>query len=113
LHLRQPNIFTPSPEDGLSEHGGGGGAIAGNVRKSWKRLHDHLRTHVLGGSGSISFATVTPSLVIIGAPNFFSMTALRQSRGNLHCIGKSIPPRKIAWRDASPVKSASPFLVSS
>ena len=30
-----------------------------------------------GSCSSISFATVTPSLVMIGAPNFFSITALR------------------------------------
>ena len=28
-------------------------------------------------SNSISFATVTPSLVIVGEPNFFSITTLR------------------------------------
>src|SRR5438477_6916969 len=31
----------------------------------------------IGSSSSISFATVTPSLVIVGFPNFFSMTTLR------------------------------------
>ena len=31
----------------------------------------------MGSSSSISFATVTPSLVICGAPNFFSITTLR------------------------------------
>ena len=30
-----------------------------------------------GSSSSISFATLTPSLVMRGAPNFFSMTTLR------------------------------------
>jgi hypothetical protein len=31
----------------------------------------------MASSSSISFATVTPSLVIEGAPNFFSITTLR------------------------------------
>src|SRR6202142_2981066 len=53
---------------------------------------------------SISLATVTPSLVIVGEPNFFSMTTLRP-------FGPSVPftasaslltPRRIACRASSP-----------
>src|SRR6202050_2941650 len=53
---------------------------------------------------SISLATVTPSLVMVGEPNFFSITTLRP-------LGPSVPftasarrltPRRIAWRDSSP-----------
>src|SRR6266571_5139416 len=40
-------------------------------RTSWAPMFS------LESSSSISFATVTPSLVIVGAPNFFSSTTLR------------------------------------
>jgi len=45
-----------------------------------------------GSRSSISLATVTPSLVMIGAPNFFSITSVAAlgAEGNLNCIGKSI-----------------------
>ena len=41
---------------------------------------------------SISFATVTPSLVIVGEPNFLSITTLRPfwTEGDLHCVGELI-----------------------
>ena len=41
-------------------------------------LLDHLGAHVLVGSfSSTSFATVTPSFVMVGLPNFLSMTTFR------------------------------------
>ena len=45
-----------------------------------------------GSCSSISFATVTPSLVMIGAPNFFSITALRPfgPERDLHGVGQNV-----------------------
>src|SRR5258708_6117076 len=58
-----------------------------------------------GSRSSISLATVTPSLVIMGAPNFFSITALRPlgPRVIFTASARAFTPRRIAWRDASPV----------
>src|SRR5258706_2828731 len=58
-----------------------------------------------GSRSSISFATVTPSLVMIGAPNFFSITALRPlgPRVILTASARAFTPRRIAWREFSPV----------
>jgi hypothetical protein len=64
--------------DGLGQHGGGGGAVAGGVVGLGGHLAHHLRAHVLElVLSSISLATVTPSLVMRGAPNDFSSTTLR------------------------------------
>src|SRR6476660_658743 len=52
---------------------------------------------------SISLATVTPSLVIVGEPNFFSMTTLRP-RGpkvTLTASASLLTPRRIACRASS------------
>ncbi len=44
-----------------------------------------------GSSSSTSRATLTPSLVMWGAPNFFSMITLRPfGRGHFHGIGQSV-----------------------
>src|ERR1700681_582068 len=53
---------------------------------------------------SISLATVTPSLVMVGEPNFFSMTTLRPlgPRVTLTASAKRLTPRRIACRDSSP-----------
>src|SRR6185503_19652553 len=53
---------------------------------------------------SISFATVTPSLVIVGDPNFFSMTTFRPlgPRVTFTASARKFTPRKIACRDSSP-----------
>jgi hypothetical protein len=52
--------------DGLGEHRGGGGAVAGDVVGLGGDLAHHLGAHVLElvGLSSISLATVTPSLVV-------------------------------------------------
>src|SRR5438132_5379665 len=52
---------------------------------------------------SISLATVTPSLVIVGEPNFFSMTTLRPfgPRVTLTASASLLTPRRIAWRASS------------
>ncbi len=56
-----------------------------------------------GSASSISLATVTPSLVIVGEPNFFSMTTLRPlgPRVTLTASASLLTPRRIAAR-ASP-----------
>src|ERR1700692_2529931 len=53
---------------------------------------------------SISLATVTPSLVMVGEPNFFSMTTLRPlgPRVTFTASARRLTPRRIAWRDSSP-----------
>src|SRR5258708_24906982 len=53
---------------------------------------------------SISLATVTPSLVMVGEPNFFSMTTLRPlgPRVTFTASAKRLTPRRIACRDSSP-----------
>src|SRR4051794_36039528 len=58
-----------------------------------------------GSRSSISLATVTPSLVMIGAPNFFSITALRPLGPSviLTASANRLTPRRIAWREFSPV----------
>src|SRR5688572_12515805 len=53
---------------------------------------------------SISFATVTPSLVMVGDPNFLSRMTLRP-RGpsvTLTALAKLLTPRRIPCREASP-----------
>src|SRR5205807_1392714 len=52
---------------------------------------------------SISLATVTPSLVIVGEPNFFSMTTLRPRgpRVTLTASASLLTPRRMAWRASS------------
>ena len=57
-----------------------------------------------GSLSSISFATVTPSLVMRGEPNFLSRTTLRP-RGpsvTLTASARRLTPRRMAWRASSP-----------
>src|SRR5579863_4251948 len=56
-----------------------------------------------GSPSSISLATVTPSLVIVGEPNFFSMTTLRPLGPSVTFTASAslLTPRRIAAR-ASP-----------
>src|SRR5712672_3595980 len=53
---------------------------------------------------SISFATVTPSFVMVGDPNFFSITTLRPlgPRVTFTASARILTPRRIACRDSSP-----------
>src|SRR6266446_1262427 len=53
---------------------------------------------------SISFATVTPSFVIVGDPNFLSRITLRPFGPSVTftAFARLLTPRRIAWRDASP-----------
>src|SRR5215212_2879024 len=57
-----------------------------------------------GSFSSISLATVTPSLVMFGPPNFFSRTTLRPlgPRVTLTASASWLTPRRIACRDWSP-----------
>src|SRR6202166_1901668 len=66
-----------------------------------------------GSRSSISLATVTPSLVMIGAPNFFSITALRPlgPRVIFTASARAFTPRRIAWREFSPVTICFAILV--
>src|ERR1700733_4678488 len=52
---------------------------------------------------SISFATDTPSLVIVGAPKLFSSTALRPFGPSvaLTAFARTLPPRNMRWRASS------------
>src|SRR5438105_4925637 len=53
---------------------------------------------------SISLATVTPSLVIVGDPNFFSMTTLRPFGPSVTLTASAslLTPWRIRWRASSP-----------
>src|SRR5437016_722112 len=55
-------------------------------------------------SSSISLATVTPSLVMTGEPNFFSITTLRPLGPSVTftALARVLTPRRIACRDSSP-----------
>src|SRR6267143_2130969 len=57
-----------------------------------------------GSFKSISFATVTPSLVIVGDPNFLSRTTLRPLGPSVTFTASAswLTPRRIACRDCSP-----------
>src|SRR6185295_15306347 len=66
-------------------------------RTSWAPMFS------LGSSSSISLATVTPSLVLVGEPNFFSRTTLRPRgpRVTFTASASLLTPRRIAWRASS------------
>src|ERR1700729_3605209 len=55
---------------------------------------------------SISLATVTPSLVIVGEPNFFSITTLRPFGPSVTFTASAriLTPRRIACRESSPCR---------
>src|SRR5918994_7831008 len=57
-----------------------------------------------GSFRSISLATVTPSLVMVGEPNFLSSTTLRPlgPRVTFTASASWLTPRRIACRDCSP-----------
>ena len=57
-----------------------------------------------GSFRSISLATVTPSLVIVGEPNFLSRTTLRPLGPSVTFTASAswLTPRRIACRDCSP-----------
>src|SRR5688572_32910649 len=57
-----------------------------------------------GSLRSISLATVTPSLVIVGEPNFLSRTTFRPfgPRVTLTASASWLTPRSTACRDCSP-----------
>src|ERR1700752_4869937 len=55
-----------------------------------------------GFSSSISLATVTPSLVIVGAPHFLSMTTLRPRGPSVtFTVSASLSTPRSRWRRAS------------
>src|SRR5450755_2932261 len=56
-----------------------------------------------GSLSSISFATVTPSLVMVGPPNFFSRITLRPLGPSVTLTASAtwFTPRRIACREAS------------
>src|SRR6185436_1594890 len=58
----------------------------------------------MGSGTSISFATVTPSFVIVGDPNFLSMTTLRPLGPSVTLTASAswLTPLRIACRDCSP-----------
>src|SRR5512147_2257514 len=57
-----------------------------------------------GSLSSISFATVTPSLVMRGEPNFLSRTTLRPLGPSVTrtASARRLTPRRMAWRESSP-----------
>ena len=62
----------------LGQHRGGGGAVTGDVVGLGRDFLDQLGAHVLEGVVELDLAAMdTPSLVMVGAPNFLSSTTLR------------------------------------
>src|SRR5664279_4303034 len=59
-----------------------------------------------GSFSSISLATVTPSLVMSGEPNFFSITTLRPlgPRVTFTASARTFTPRRMDCRDSSPCR---------
>ena len=57
-----------------------------------------------GSFSSISLATVTPSLVMVGEPNFLSRMTLRPLGPSvtLTALARRLTPRRMACRDSSP-----------
>ena len=57
-----------------------------------------------GSLSSISLATVTPSLVMTGEPNFFSRTTFRPLGPSvtLTASASRFTPRSTAWRESFP-----------
>src|SRR5256885_14542877 len=55
---------------------------------------------------SISLATVTPSLVFVGEPNFFSRTTLRPFGPSVTLTASAslLTPRRTRWRASSPYR---------
>src|SRR6266567_5168331 len=64
---------------------------------------------------SISLATVTPSFVITGEPNFLSSTTLRPFGPSVILTASAswLTPRRIAWRDCSPCMISLAMLINS
>ena len=79
--MRRRDVAQAFANQCLCEHGGSGGSVAGDVIGLLGDLLDELRTDLLMRVvSSISLAMETPSLVIVGAPHFFSRTTLRPRR---------------------------------
>jgi hypothetical protein len=69
------DVLQALADDRLGEHGRGRGAVAGDVVGRRGDLADELRALVLEDVLDLDLtAMVTPSLVIVGAPNFLSST---------------------------------------
>src|SRR5882762_2490466 len=84
------NAFT---EDGLREHGRGGGAVASNVAGLGSHFANHLRAHVLEGIAEFDFLGYGHA--VLGDDRcaellFDYRVAALGAEGNLHCVGESI-----------------------
>src|SRR6204780_1280839 len=82
-------VVVPSPAASL--------VLLATSRTIWAPIFSY------GSSSSISLATVTPSLVTVGEPNFLSMTTLRPlgPRVATTALESLATPRKIACRACS------------
>jgi hypothetical protein len=92
LHISGNRSYTLT-EDCLCQQGRGDCPIAGHIRRLGRNLSHHLCAHVLERVLQLDlFATVTPSVVMMGAPNFFSMTALRLfgPKRDLYGVGQNV-----------------------
>ena len=87
------NQFCTFTENGLSQHSGGGGAVAGNIRGLGGNLAHHLGAHVLESVFNLDF--LGHGYTILGddrrAKGLLNqhITTLR-SKGYLDCIGKGV-----------------------
>jgi hypothetical protein len=96
-------------DERLCQHGRGGGAVTGDVGRLGSGFLDDLRTEILVASASsISFATDTPSLVIVGAPKLFSSTTLRPfgPRVTLTALARVFTPLSMRARASSPKRTS-------
>jgi hypothetical protein len=85
--------FHAFADDGLGQHGRGGGAVAGDIGSLGRDLLHHLRAHVLELVFQLdSLATDTPSLVTVGAPKGFveQHVAALGTEGDLDGVGQNI-----------------------
>jgi len=98
------NCLHAFAEDALRQNGSGGGAVAGNVLVLEATSRTSARPLFSSGSlSSISLATVTPSLVMFGPPNFFSRNyvAALGAKGDFHGVGELIDAAQNRLTDAS------------
>ena len=93
-------------EDRLCENRRGRRAVTGDVAGLAEATSRTICAPMFSSVSfnSISLATVTPSLVIVGEPNFLSITTLRPFGPSVTFTASAswLTPRRIAARDSSP-----------
>src|SRR6185437_14377172 len=91
----RPHAFA---KDSLRQKRRRSGAVSSYIRSLRCDLaHEFAPTFSIGSLRSISLATVTPSLVMVGEPNFFSITTFRPLGPSVAftASARMLTPRKI------------------